>query len=305
MPRVSEQFYDSDEGEGEDEDETGSSPSEDDEDEEIADEIGVCKFPPHSRRIPRYSHFPQRLQIANAQLSAEVRTLKATGTSKNAKDGGDTFLAIPIVEADRKVLQRGYSNHGKCFAALSELWVRASALRKPYPQRLRDLGPWHPDRCTDNATWEEGIVAELYFFLPDSCHQLIKHSAVFSKLVRGQVVKKLAPDLTASQFLRGAKDFRAYLIDNVRKNAVDIFSIASVTTPHSFSKSYDRSQIPVIVDLLKSPINPDDQYAVYPRALFADYKVVETELFGSSALVKVSRFHPVDRGRRLTPLNRS
>ena len=92
--------------------------------------------------------------------------------------------------------------------------------------------------------------------------------------------------------MKGAKDFRAYLVDNVRKNAVEIFSIASVTAPNSFSANYDRSQIPVIVDLLKSPQKPNEQYADYPRVLFADYEVVDTELFRSSALVKVSRVYP-------------
>ena len=53
MPRVSDQFYQSDEDEDGDSDEmvrgSDSSPSED---EEIADEIGVCKCCPHAKHAP-------------------------------------------------------------------------------------------------------------------------------------------------------------------------------------------------------------------------------------------------------------
>lgn len=139
----------------------------------------------------------------------------------------------------------------------------------------------------DNAAWEEGIIAELYFFLPESSHQLIEHSAIFTKMVCRQLSQS-APGLMVSKFMKGAGNFRSYLIDNVCKNAVEIFSIPSVTKAQSFSANYDRSQTPDIVNLLRDPTQPDGQYGTYPWVLFTDYECVDTELFGSSALLKVS-----------------
>ena len=224
-------------------------------------------------------------------MSAEVRVLKATGSSKSANGSGDALSAIPAAEADRKIIRRGYRNHGKRFSALSELWVKKSALGKPYPERLRLLGPWHPERIANNAAWEEGIVAELYFYLPTSCHEQIEHSTVFSTLVCGQSLSQLASHLTISKFMQGAKAFRSSLIDDVREKAAEIFSIPSITEARYFHAHYDRSQTPAIIDLLKDPSKPEEQFAVYPRVLFANYEVVNSELFKSPALVKVS--HPL------------
>ena len=90
------------------------------------------------------------------------------------------------------------------------------------------------------------------------------------------------------QFLKGAKDFRGSLISNVRNEAVAIFAIDSATKL-DYSIGFDRSTKPAIVDLLKSPKKPDEQYALYPRVLFTNYEVTNTELFGSSALLKVTQ----------------
>ena len=95
----------------------------------------------------------------------------------------------------------------------------------------------------------------------------------------------------------GVKQMRTYLIDNVRKNAVDIFSIDSVTDNKCYSASYDRATVPAIASLLKNPKTPDEQYAIYPAVLFTDYKVVPAELFGSSAILNVSQPFPVGFNR--------
>ena len=70
------------------------------------------------------------------------------------------------------------------------------------------------------------------------------------------------PSLITSKFLKGAKDFRSYLIDNVHKRAVTIFSIDSVTNAgqYSASASDNCSQMPAFMDLLKNPKKPDEQY---------------------------------------------
>lgn len=86
--------------------------------------------------------------------------------------------------------------------------------------------------------------------------------------------------------MHGAKDFRATLVSNVRDEAVAIFSIDGMTKS-DYALGYDRSGKPAIVDLLKSPKKPDDLFAFYPKVLFTNYEVVNAELFGSSAILKV------------------
>ena len=124
----------------------------------------------------------------NAQLDAELRTLKGMGATGHAQPGS---AALSTISADGATDQeashlRAYRNHGKCFAALSELWVKGSVLKQLYPQHLQSLGPWHPERWANDSAWEDGIIAELYFFLPESCHELIQHSALFKTTVCGQ-----------------------------------------------------------------------------------------------------------------------
>ena len=121
----------------------------------------------------------QRLQITNARLNAELRMLRGTGAASAASSATSTKTAA----TEETLLHRDYRNHGKRFAALSELWVNGSVLRRPYPERFRSLGPWHPERWTDNTVWEEGTVAELYSILPESCHDLAENSPLFAKMV--------------------------------------------------------------------------------------------------------------------------
>lgn len=121
----------------------------------------------------------KRLQIENSHLSAEVRALRGAGAGSTASS--TTSAARP----EKDLVKAYHANLGKRFAALSKLWVKESLLGRPYPQRFESLGPWDPKRCLTKAAWEEGTVAELYFFLPESCHELIAGSTAFSKSVRG------------------------------------------------------------------------------------------------------------------------
>lgn len=95
-----------------------------------------------------------------------------------------------------------------------------------------------------------------------------------------------------SKFMDGVRSMRIYLIDIVRKNASKIFSIRPAIAAECYSKLYDRSQVPTLVDLLRSPKYPDEQYAMYPRVLFTNYEVNNVELFGSIAISNVSSVHP-------------
>ena len=83
---------------------------------------------------------------------------------------------------------------------------------------------------------------------------------------------------------------RTYLIDNVRKHAPKIFHISPEA--ECYSSDYDRSATQAFVDLLKSPKKPQETYPVYPRVLFTNYKVINKERFGSTAILNVRNFHP-------------
>jgi len=98
-------------------------------------------------------------------------------------------------------------------------------------------------------------------------------------------------DLKVSKFMKGVQQMRIYLIDTVRKKASEIFFIDSAKENQYYSANYDRSTIPALTDLLKSPKKPNEQYAMYPRVLFTNYEVVNEELFGSHAILNVSQLH--------------
>lgn len=119
---------------------------------------------------------PQRLQVEAAKLRAENRTLKSLGATTGST-GSSVSVAAP--NEDGATL-RGFRAAGKQFTVLSDLWPQPSILRRPYPPHLQELGPWDASRCTGDASWDEGNVAELYELLPARYHELIEHSALFS-----------------------------------------------------------------------------------------------------------------------------
>lgn len=134
----------------------------------------------------------QRLQIEAAKLNAEIRALKSGSGIRQShaiSSASSTISdsATPVSDATApdhdNALHRDYRGLGKCFVILSELWVRRSLLRRPCPPDLQSVGPWHPARCTNDAAWDNGIIAEFYFLLPSSYHEFIENSALFSEEV--------------------------------------------------------------------------------------------------------------------------
>ena len=113
------------------------------------------------------------------KLKAEIKTLKSTGpvTSSVSSAVSETATA-PDQETARRLAE--FRGLGKRFAVLSELWVRPSLLKQPCPEDLQSLGPWHSKRCANDAAWDRGIVAEMYFLLPSSYHEFIENSTLFS-----------------------------------------------------------------------------------------------------------------------------
>ena len=93
--------------------------------------------------------------------------------------------------------------------------------------------------------------------------------------------------------MKGVGQMRIYLIDTIRKHASTVFGLGPMVDSGWYSSGYDRATVPLFTDLLKSPKKPHEVYPAYPRVLFTDYEVVDRELFGSAAILNVSRLHPV------------
>lgn len=130
---------------------------------------------------PGLTHL-QRLQIETARLKADISTLK-TITSVNqghVVTSASSALSDTTTPDQDKRLRIEYRGLGRRFAILAELWVQRSHLGRPCTINIQSSGPWDLGRCANNTAWDEGIVAELYFFLPSRYHEFIENSELFS-----------------------------------------------------------------------------------------------------------------------------
>ena len=72
---------------------------------------------------------------------------------------------------------------GRAFCTLDKLWINLSYLGQPYPEALCDIGPWHSTRYRNDQTKREGIIAELYDFIPSHFHKHLEKSPFFATKV--------------------------------------------------------------------------------------------------------------------------
>ncbi|KAF9779196.1 hypothetical protein BJ322DRAFT_1172217 [Thelephora terrestris] len=210
------------------------------------------------------------IKVEAAKLRAENRVLKSTVTVGQGQTSSTASSVSLTASSEDKATLSDFRAAGKQFAILGDLWPQRGILRRPCPPRLKPLDPWNFNRCANDATWDEGNVAELYQLLPERYHDLIEHSALFSE-----------------QFIKGAGHSRIYLIDTVRRNASKIYSLGPTISVDFYSKDYHRATVPMFVNLLGSHKKKDEQYALYPRVLFTNYEVSDTELFGSPAILNI------------------
>jgi len=124
------------------------------------------------------------MQLEAAKLKAQIRALK----SGQDRTTSPVSSAVVAPATDKSILCE-YRGVGKRFTVLSELWARRSILRKPFPPRFQSLGPWDSGRCANDATWNEGNIAELYVLTPESYHDLIENSALFADQVHGWALR--------------------------------------------------------------------------------------------------------------------
>ena len=69
------------------------------------------------------------------------------------------------------------------FCIINKIWVHPSHLYQPYPNHLHDIGPQHPGCYSNSQAKYDGVVAELYNFVPPHFHIYLEGSKSFSEKV--------------------------------------------------------------------------------------------------------------------------
>ena len=252
---------------------------------QVSESAAACTHP---------DNLPQNLQLENAGFRNELRVLSSgANTTSNASTGATSDASAstgPAPVSDHKKPKDPFDSLGRSFCILYEIWPREGHLTRPFPEDLRELGPWHPQRYSNKQTKREAIIAEIYHFVPREFHEFVERLPTFASKVCLIIALVESLNVYITQFLGGADAQRSYLISTVRTAAPNIFPVA--TTPGLFSRGNDRSTDPAIMSLLQNPGKPDDTYPRYPRVLYKDSVVSGRNVFGGSAIVNVSRMFP-------------
>ena len=220
----------------------------------------------------------QNLQLETSELRAELRVLRSTQTASTTVESE----AEPLAELRPKFLE-----FGKSFTVLAELWVDQAAFGRLYPVAIQDSDPWSCHRYDNGVSKQDAVASEIYAHVPQEFHKLIHLSPYFSSAVRvTPSTLSNSLQLTGLQFLEGMGDMRAYIVEKLRRHIILVLSIDGL--PKEVSKtSYDRSEVPQLLQLLQSSNAPAASFATYPRILYKDYDTKKA-LFESQAIVNVS-----------------
>ena len=121
----------------------------------------------------------QQLQIENAEFCKQLRRY-ASGTASSTNTPASAATPPNPPESHAK----DFNQLGRSFCVLNEIWVSPSHLSQPFPENLRDIGPWHSDRYRNDQTKHEAIIAELYGAVPPCFHKYLEGSPFFANKVR-------------------------------------------------------------------------------------------------------------------------
>lgn len=85
---------------------------------------------------------------------------------------------------------------------------------------------------------------------------------------------------------------RSYIISNIRNCARDIFLISTAAEYRVdiYKRGFDRSGIPEIMEALKNPTKPNENYPRFASILYRDGIIKGSHLFGSEAIINVIYF---------------
>ena len=123
----------------------------------------------------------QKLQLENAEYRSQLRKFTSGSGSISRTSSPASATNPPNPLEDRA---DDFNKLGCAFCVLNELWIHSSHLNQPYPENLRDTGPWHLERYRDEKTKHEGIIAEVYDFVPTHFHKYLEGSPFFANKVR-------------------------------------------------------------------------------------------------------------------------
>lgn len=141
---------------------------------ELAEMVKVRKSPTYNSYLLT-STFCQALQLETSELRAELRVLRSTQT---VSASAESRTPDPLAEHQSRFLELG-----KKFCVLAELWADNTALGRPYPEAIRDCGPWSHDRYDRSVPKQDAVAAEIYAHVPQEFHRLIHVSPYFSSTV--------------------------------------------------------------------------------------------------------------------------
>ena len=231
----------------------------------------------------------QKLQIENAEYQHQLRKFSSGTTSSASSPAVSVALSatpLNLLEWYRE----DFDQLGRSFCIFNELWVCRSHLCKPYPEGLRQDGPRHPKHYSNNQTKCDGIIAELYDFVPLRFHKYLEGSGFFTKKVcahHPQTVFVLIFCVRLFKFAAGAKSMRSYIISNVHGNASDIFPVDA--SSKTYAVGFGRSEVPGIVALLRNPSKPAETHLRYCSVLYKDGVIAGSKIFSGTAIMNVSR----------------
>ena len=135
----------------------------------------------------------QELQIENAELRKQVRQSTSSAVTSASSSAAASATPDPLGQHSED-----FDKLGRHFCAFNEIWVRPHHLRQPYPESLRELGPRHPARYTNDQTKQDGVIAELYNFVPPDFHEYLQSSPFFAKKVSVITLPSTTPMLISS-----------------------------------------------------------------------------------------------------------
>ena len=132
----------------------------------------------------------QDLQLQNSDLRKQMRESPSV-VSSSASSAPASATTHPLVE-----FKKDFDTLGRQFCTFHEIWVRPPHLRKPYPEGLRQTGPLDPSHYRNDQSKQDGVIAELYDFVPSRFHAHLERSPYFAKTVSAILV----PSITSHSF---------------------------------------------------------------------------------------------------------
>jgi hypothetical protein len=127
-------------------------------------------------------------QIQFGELRAELRKLRlenATLTANQPKRRSAKKVPPELLKYGEEIAALG-----RKFGVMMEPWVDPAAFGKPRP----DVSPTDKDRYQSDLSMLQGVVAELYEFVPGRFHEMMERHSYFGNQVSRFLVSAIIDD---------------------------------------------------------------------------------------------------------------